>query len=236
MSKKKRNQKVSSKSNKEKAEEEVDLSEYEDSYDGEIEGEPTTKVDKDDIDYDEYELPEDFSLAEKETIEEADLNWFQRRLKSIKEMDNNQRLYWIKILTGCILGIILGLVGAQRGWWLILMLGVYAAITAGGYYLFKLEWNFKEVIFSGFFPYIALFTLFWVLMFTSLYAPTMADWWGILETIITTTTNGTELIYTSTRTTSAAGIPYLSFILVILSTLGLMTFLLRRQQRKENQN
>lgn len=234
MSKKKRNQKGSSKSNKEKPEEEIDLSEYEDNIDGEFEGEDAAKVDESEIDYDEYELPEDFSLPKEAEEEETDLNWFQRKLKSIRELDNNQRLYWIKILTGSIIGIILGLVGAKTGWWLLLMIGVYAAITAGGYFLFKLEWNFKEVIFSGFFPYLALFTLFWVLMFTSLYAPT--DWWSILEIIITTTTNGTELIYTSTRTTSAAGMPYMSFILVILSTLGLMTFLLRRQKRRENQS
>ena len=234
MSKKKRNQKGSSKSNKEKPEEEIDLSEYEDNIDGEFEGEDAAKVDESEIDYDEYELPEDFSLPKEAEEEETDLNWFQRKLKSIRELDNNQRLYWIKILTGSIIGIILGLVGAKTGWWLLLMIGVYAAITAGGYFLFKLEWNFKEVIFSGFFPYLALFTLFWVLMFTSLYAPT--DWWSILEIIITTTTNGTVLIYTSTRTTSAAGMPYMSFILVILSTLGLMTFLLRRQKRRENQS
>jgi hypothetical protein len=234
MSKKKRTQKGSPKSNKEKPEEEIDMSEYEENYNGEFEGEPAAKSDY--VDYDEYELPEDFELPDTVEVEEADLNWFQRRLKSFKEMENSQRLYWIKILSGCIIGIILGLTGAKTGWWLFLMLGVYAAITAGGYFLFKLEWNFKEIIFNGFFPYLALFTLFWVLMFTSLYAPTMADWWGILETIITTTTNGTQIITTSTRTTSAAGIPWMSFVLVILSTLGLMTFILRRQKRRENQN
>ncbi|NHK31102.1 MAG: hypothetical protein FK730_07100 [Asgard group archaeon] len=234
MSKKKRTQKGSPKSNKEKPEEESDMSEYEESFDGDIEGEPAAKVDE--VDYDEYELPEDFELPDIEEVEESELKWFQRRIKSFREMDNNQRLYWIKILTGSIIGIILGIAGAKTGWWLLLMIGVYAAITAGGYFLFKLDWNFKEIIFNGFFPYLALFTLFWVLMFTSLYAPTMADWWNILETIITTTTNGTEIIYTSTRTTSAAGIPYVSFILVVLSTLGLMTFLLRRQKRRENQN
>ena len=68
MSKKKRTQKGSPKSNKEKPEEEIDMSEYEDSYDGEYEGEPTDKVDEDEIDYDEYELPEDFELPDREVL------------------------------------------------------------------------------------------------------------------------------------------------------------------------
>jgi len=233
MSKKKPKQKGSSKSKKEasKKEKKVDLSEYEDSFDGDTE-EKTPKED-DDIDYDQYELPEDFVRDEKEEIPEEDMNWFQRRRKALDDMAPDQRLYWIKILSGCIAGIILGFAGAQTGWWLILMIGLYAAITAGGFFLFKLEWSIKGILLSGFFPYLALFTMFWTLMFTSIYAPSMAEWFPKLITTFTFTTNGTEIITTHTNTTSAAGVPWLAFVLIIVSTLGLMQFLLRRQSRRE---
>lgn len=232
MSKKKPKQKDSSKSKKEKPkkEEELDQSEYEDSFDGE-----SIEETGDEIDYEEYELPEDFTPGDKEEVEEEDLNWFQKRRKDFQTMDNYQRLYWIKILAGTIAGLVLGFANAQTGWWLLLMIGLYAGVTAGGYYLFKLEWNFKEIIFSGFFPYLALFMLTWTLMFTSLYAPSISDWWQMLETIVTETINGTETIYTSTRTTSAADIPYITFVLIIVSTLGLLQFLLRKQNRREKQ-
>lgn len=233
MSKKKPKQKGSSKSKKEasKKEEKVDLSEYEDSFDGDVEGESPKKADA--IDYDEYELPEDFVPETKEEIPEEDMNWFQRRRKALDDMENDQRLYWIKILTGCIAGIILGFAGAQTGWWLFLMIGLYAAVTAGGYFLFKLEWSFKGILFSGFFPYLALFTLFWTLMFTSIYAPSMTDWWPILISTYTFTENGTTIITTHTNTTSAAPIPWYAFAVIIVSALGLLQFLLRRQKRNE---
>ncbi|MCK5046405.1 MAG: Rab5-interacting family protein [Candidatus Heimdallarchaeota archaeon] len=233
MSKKKPKQKGSSKSKKEvpKKEKKVELSEYEDSYDGDTEDIPPKE--EDDIDYDQYELPEDFVRDEKEEIPEEDMNWFQRRRKALDDMANDQRLYWIKILSGCITGIILGFAGAQTGWWLLLMIGLYAAITAGGFFLFKLEWSIKGILLSGFFPYLALFTLFWTLMFTSTYAPSMTEWWPILISTITIETNGTQIITTSTNTTSAAGVPWLAFVIIIVSTLGLMQFLLRRQSRRE---
>ncbi len=234
MSNKKPKQKDSSKSKKEKPkkEEELNLSEYEDSFDDEHEGEPIEET-GDEIDYEEYELPEDFIPEDKDEADEEVLNWFQKRRKDFQTMDNYQRLYWIKILAGTITGLVLGFANAQTGWWLFLMIVLYAGVTAGGFYLFKLEWNFKEIIFSGFFPYLALFVLTWTLMLTSLYAPPISDWWVILETIVTETINGTETIYTSTRTTSAADIPYLAFVLIIVSTLGLLQFLLRKQNRRE---
>jgi len=233
MSKKKPKQKGSSKSKKEvtKKAKEEDLSEYEESYDGDFEGEPPKEAEV--LDYDEYELPEDFVPPEKKEMAEEDMNWFQRRRKALDDMDNDQRLYWIKILSGCIAGIALGFAGAQTGWWLFLLIGLYAAVTAGGYFLFKLEWSFKGVIFSGFFPYLALFTLFWTLMFTSIYAPSITDWWPILISTYTITTNGTEIITTYTNTTSAAGVPWLAFVIIIVSSLGLLQFLLRRQNRRE---
>ncbi|NHJ87020.1 MAG: hypothetical protein FK734_16275 [Asgard group archaeon] len=223
MPKKKQSDKVSSSSKND----DVDLSDYEEEFDGE----PVEKTDE--VNLDEYELPEDFEIEEEEEEDLSGLNWIQRQKRKLQDLDNNQRLYWIKILSGCILGIILGFANAQTGWWLFLMIGLYAAITAGGYFLFKLEWNFKEVIFSGFFPYLALFMLTWTLMFTSIYAPNMSDWWPILETIVTQVTNNETIIFTSTRTTSAAGFPYLTFIIIITSTLGLLQFFLRRQKRRE---
>jgi hypothetical protein len=92
MSKKKPTKKGSSKSKKEtpKKAEKVDLSEYEDSFNGEVEGEK--------IDYEEYELPEDFVPEEKDEIPEEDMNWFQRRKKALDDMENDQRLYWILVL------------------------------------------------------------------------------------------------------------------------------------------
>ncbi|HUT80459.1 MAG TPA: EMC6 family protein [Candidatus Bathyarchaeia archaeon] len=226
MSKKNPKQKVSSSSsNKEK----IDLEKYEDSFDGE--GEPPQKTE---VEYENYELPEDFVPPKKEgDVDEKDLGWFKRKLKDIEEMENTQRLYWIKILTASVAGVLLGLFGAQKGWWLLLMIGLYAAVTLGGFYLFKLDWSFKEIIFSGLFPFIALFALFWVLMFSSLYAPSMTEWFNMLKIVITNTVNGTEFIYTSTRTTQAAGFPFISIIITILSTFGLLQFLLRRQNRKE---
>ena len=217
MSKKKPKQKGSSKSKKEvtKKKEEVDLSEYEDSYEGDLEDKPPKEAD--DIDYDQYELPEDFVPEEKEEMAEEDMNWFQRRRKALDDMENDQRVY----------------AGAQTGWWLILMIGLYAAITAGGFFLFKLEWSIKGILLSGFFPYLALFTMFWTLMFTSIYAPSMTDWWPVLISTFTITTDGTEIITTHTNTTSAAGVPWLAFVIIIVSTLGLMQFLLRRQSRRE---
>ncbi len=230
MSKKNPKQKVSSSSsNKEKTKktEKIDLDEYEDSFDGE--GETPQSIEEE---YEDYELPEDFIPPKKDDVEEKELGWFKRKLKSLEEMENTQRLYWIKILVASIAGVLLGLFGAQKGWWLLLMIGLYAAVTLGGFYLFKLEWNFKEIIFSGLFPFIGLFTLFWVLIFSSLYAPTMAEWFDALKVVITTTINGTEYVSTTTRTTSAAGFPFITIILTILSTLGLMQFLIRRQKRR----
>ena len=179
MSKKSKKQKGSSSSKKETPEEEVDMSEYED----------TEPVDK--VDYDEYELPEDFETPEEKEAKaaEEELNWFQRRKKAFVDMDNYQRLYWIKILTGMVAGMIIGVAGAQTAWWLFLMIGLYAIVAGGGFLLFKLEWNWKEVLFSGFFPFIALFALFWTLMFTSLYAPSMEAWLDLLN--VTTTINQT---------------------------------------------
>ena len=233
MSKKKPTKKGSSKSKKEtpKEEEKIDLSEYEDSFDGDFEGEIPKKTEE--LDYEDYELPEDFVPPAKKEMAEEDMNWFQRRRKALEDMEADQRLYWIKILSGSIAGIILGFAGAQTGWWLFLMIGLYAAITAGGYFLFKLEWSFKGIIFSGFFPYIALFTLFWVLMFTSLYAPPMSIWFPILVQTITYTTNNTVIITTYTNTTTAAAVPWLAFVIIIVSALGLLQFLLRRQSRRE---
>ena len=220
MSKKTKKQKVSSSSKKQQAEEEVDLSEYEDS-------EPAEK-----IDYDEYELPEDFETPEEKVAREEDekLNWFQKRKKDLVEMDNYQRLYWIKILSGVIAGMILGVTGAQTAWWLFLLIGLYAAIAGGGFLLFKLEWNWKEVLFSGFFPYIALFAMFWTLMFTSLYAPSMEEWINLL--IVTTTINETTTTYVSTftNTTSAAGFPIAEIALIVVMCLGLLQHLLRRRK------
>ena len=187
------------------------------------------------IDYEEYELPEDFKPPEKDEIPESEKNWFQRQMTKLRDMENTQRLYWIKILSGCIIGVILGLFGAKTGWWLFLMIGVYAGIAAGGFFLFKLEWNWKEILFNGFFPYLALFTLFWVLMFTSLYGPPMSVWLTVLETTITTVVNGTEVTSVVNRSTSAAGFPYVSILLTIVGTLGLMSFLLRRQKRRERE-
>jgi hypothetical protein len=228
MSKKKPNQKVSSKSKKEKKEE-IDMSEYEDSFDGE------SPEKAEEIDYSEYELPEDFKPPEDDDIPESEKKWFQRQKTKLQEMEDSQRLYWIKILSGCIIGVLLGLFGAQTGWWMFLMLGTYAGITAGGFFLFKLEWNFKEIIFNGFFPFLALFTLFWVLLFTSLYGPPMNVWLGVLENTTTIVVNGTEVTSVINRSTSAAGFPYISILLTIVGTLGLMTFLLRRQKRRERE-
>ncbi|MHA1212725.1 MAG: hypothetical protein ACTSSH_09715 [Candidatus Heimdallarchaeota archaeon] len=71
-------------------------------------------------------------------------------------------------------------------------------------------------------------------MFSSIYAPTMVEWFnGAVKTVITANINGTEIIYTSTRTTSAAGFPFISIIIAVLSTFGLLQFFLRRQKRKE---
>ncbi|MBN1331101.1 MAG: Rab5-interacting family protein [Candidatus Heimdallarchaeota archaeon] len=230
MSKKNPKQKVSSSSSnkeKNKKDEKINLEEYEDSFNGKGELPQTTEEE-----YEDYDLPEDFVPPKKDEIADKEMSWFKRKLKGIEEMENTQRLYWIKILTASIAGVLLGLFGAQKGWWLLLMLGLYAAVTTGGFYLFKLNWNFKEIIFSGLFPFLALFTLFWVLIFSSLYAPTMAEWFSMLKVVITTTVNGTEFIYTSTRTTQAAGFPFISIIITILSTFGLLQFLVRRQNRK----
>ena len=223
MSKKTKKEKVSSSSKKEK--QEIDLSEYEEDFDGEYEAKTSDKVD-----YDEYELPEDF-VAPEEAEAEEDLNWFQRRRRQFEEMDNYQRLYWIKILSGVIAGMILGLTGAQTGWWLFLLVGLYAVITAGGFFLFKLEWNWKEILFSGFFPYVALFWMFWTLMFTSLYAPSFSEWFNLL--IITSTVNETTTTYltTITQTTSAAGFPILTIVFTVVAALGLIQFLLRRRSK-----
>ena len=222
MSKKTKKEKVSSSSKKEK--EEIDMSEYEEDFDGEYEAETTEKVD-----YDEYELPDDF-VAPEDRESDEDLNWFQRRRKQFEEMDNYQRLYWIKILSGVVAGMIIGLAGAQTGWWLFLLVGLYAVITAGGFFLFKLEWNWKEILFSGFFPYVALFWMFWTLMFTSLYAPPFSEWFNLL--IITSTVNETTTTYltTFTQTTSAAGFPLLTIIFTVVAALGLIQFLLRRRR------
>lgn len=216
MNKKSKKEKGSSKSNKETSEEEIDMSEYEDA-------EPTDKVD-----YDEYELPEDF-VSPEDQIDE-DLSWFQRRKKTFIDMDNFQRLYWIKILAGVVTGMILGFTGAQTIWWLILLVGLYAIIAGGGFLLFKLEWNWKELLFSGFFPYLALFALFWTLMFTALYAPSMADWMQMLQ--VTTTINATTTTYVSTfiNTTTAAGFPILEIALITVICLGLLQHLLRRRR------
>lgn len=229
MSKKTKKDKVSSSSKsaiKKEEKEDIDMSEYEEDFDGEFEEDQS---ETDTLDYDDYELPEDFIPPDKEG-EEEDLNWLQRRRKQLEDMDNYQRLYWIKVLSGIIAGMIIGLAGATTGWWLFLMLGLYAAITTGGFFLFKLEWNWKEILFSGFFPFVALFWMFWTLMFTSLYAPSFADWFNLL--IITTTMNETTTTYvtTITQTTTAAGFPILTIVFTIVATLGLLQFLLRRRR------
>lgn len=227
MTKKDENQKDSPKS------EEKDLSEYEESYDGDWEEEEKGE----EINYDEYELPEGFVPPEKREEEEESKTptWIQKILNVFYEMTNVDRLYWSKILIGIIAGVIMGLAGAKTGWWLFLVVGLYAAITAGGYFLFDLkgEIDWKKAIFSGFFPYIALITLFWVLMFTTLYAPSMTDWQDLL--IETITVNETDTTYTTviTNTTSAAGIPFIPIILTILGTLGLLEILLRKQRKKK---
>ncbi|MHA1483197.1 MAG: hypothetical protein ACTSQA_07165 [Candidatus Heimdallarchaeaceae archaeon] len=218
MNKKSKKEKGSSKSNKEMPfEEEVDLSEYEDA---ELE---------DKVDYDEYELPENFVSPEDQHDE--DLSWYQRRRKAFTDMDNYQRLYWIKILSGVITGMILGVVGAQTGWWLILLIGLYAILAGGGLLLFKLEWNWKEILFSGFFPYLALFMLFWTLMFTSLHGPSMLEWAQML--VVTTTINQTTTTFVSTftNTTTAAGFPILEIVLITSICLGLLQHLLRRRSK-----
>ena len=223
MSKKSSKQKGSSSSKKKKTEEEIDMSEYEEEY----ETEPSDKVD-----YDEYELPEDFEVPDDDDDgpqDDDDLNWFQKRKKSLVEMENTQRLYWIKVLSGVITGLILGLAGAQTGWWLFLMIGVYAVVTAGGFFLFRLEWNWKEILISGFFPFIALFWMFWTLMFTSLYAP--ENWIDALITTITHSDNTTTWTSTITDTTTAAGFPILSIIFTVIATLAAIQFLLRRQKK-----
>ncbi len=215
MNKKSKKEKGSSKSNKEteSTEEEIDMSEYEET---------------DKVDYDEYELPEDF-VSPEDQIDE-DLSWFQRRKKAFIDMENFQRLYWIKILSGVIAGMLLGVFGAQTGWWLILLIGLYAIIAGGGFLVFKLEWNWKELLFSGFFPYLALFTLFWTLMFTSIHGPEMKDWVNMLN--ITTTINETTTTYVSTfiNTTTAAGFPILGIALIAVVCLGLLQHLLRRRR------
>ncbi|MHA1156110.1 MAG: EMC6 family protein [Candidatus Heimdallarchaeota archaeon] len=217
MNKKSKKEKGSSKSVKEIPEEEIDLSEYEDAES------------EDKVDYDEYELPEDFISPEDQSDE--DLSWFQRRKNAFTDMDNYQRLYWIKILSGVITGMILGVVGAQTAWWLILLVGLYAILAGGGLLLFKLDWNWKEILFSGFFPYLALFTLFWTLMFTSLHGPSMFDWTQML--VVTTTINQTTTTFVSifTNTTTAAGFPILEIVLIATISLGLLQHLLRRRSK-----
>jgi len=230
MSKKNTKNKRSSSSKKE-TEEVTDMSEYEEEFNGKIEEEETESGDK--VDYEEYELPDDFVPPDSdEEIDDSELNYFQRRKKAFVDMDNYQRLYWIKILMGCILGLVLGLAGADTAWWLLLMLGVYAALAGGGMLLFKLEWNWKEILFSGFFPFLALFALFWTLIYTSIFAPSIAEWINMLIVTQTIVTNNQTLITTYTNTTSAAGIPFLPYIVIIVATLGFMQFMLRRVKRR----
>ncbi|MFW9923824.1 MAG: EMC6 family protein [Candidatus Thorarchaeota archaeon] len=229
MSKKNLKEKGSSNSKKETSskKEEVDLNEYEDSYDGEFE----EKTSEEEVDYEEYELPDDFVKPEDAEKADEKLSWIQKRKKDFIEMDNYQRLYWIKVLSGTIAGIILGLVGAQTAWWLFLMVGLYGAITAGGFFLFKLKWNWKEILFSGFFPFVALFWMFWTLMFTSLYAPSMEIWQQLLVITETITTNNSTYVTTYTNTTTAAGFPFLTMIFIVVATLGVIQFLLRKYKR-----
>lgn len=226
MNKKTRKEKSSSNSQKKIEREDEDMNEYEDSYDGE-----EIKEDKKE-EYDEYELPNDFIISkEEEEKQKEELNWFNRRKKAFITMDNNQRLYWIKILSGVILGLILGLAGAQTGWWLFLMLGIYGAIAGGGMYFFKLKWHWKEILFSGFFPYVALFWMFWTLMFTSLYAPPRWIWETLLITTQTVITNTTTYTTTYTMTTSPAGFPILAILFTVVATLALMQLLLRKYRK-----
>ncbi|MHA1212724.1 MAG: hypothetical protein ACTSSH_09710 [Candidatus Heimdallarchaeota archaeon] len=133
MSKKKPKQKGSSSSKKTgpKTKDKVDLSDYEDSFDGEVEGDPAEII-KDE--YDEYELPEDFVHPDKGEVDEKDQKWFKKRYKALVDMEDSQRLYWIKILSGSIVGIILGIAGASNGWWLLLMVGLYGVVTLAGFY------------------------------------------------------------------------------------------------------
>jgi hypothetical protein len=231
MSKKNKTNKRSSSSKKEIVKEEEDLSEYEEEYDGEA----VEEEEKDDIDYNEYELPDDFVPPEDDDVgDDADLNFWQKRKKSFVEMDDYQRLYWIKILMGCILGLVLGFSGASTGWWLILMIGVYGALAGGGMLFFKLKWNWKEILFSGFFPFLALFALFWTLVYTSIYAPSIAEWFQMLITTQTIVTNNQTIVNTITNTTTAAGIPYLAFIMIIVVSLGFLQFMLRRVKRRNH--
>ncbi|MEA2070483.1 MAG: EMC6 family protein [Asgard group archaeon] len=230
MTKKNKKQKPSPQSNNKKSEER-DLSEYEDiSEDDKESGE------KQEIDYDEYELPEDFVPPEEqkklEEGKEPD-NWFQKKWQNFKNMDNLQRFYWIKVLSGVITGTILGLAGAQGGWWLFLLIGQYAIITAGFFFLFNLEFDWKEILLSGFFPYLALFALFWTLMFTALYAPTIEEWTQLLITTSTVNETTTTYITTFTNTTSAGGLPFLEILLTIIGGIGLTSILLKIQKDKE---
>ncbi|MHA1124680.1 MAG: EMC6 family protein [Candidatus Heimdallarchaeota archaeon] len=229
MSKKKPTKKGSSSSKKEKGKE-ANLNEYEEEFNGEVEGE-TEKEDK--VDYDEYELPDDFTHPDSdEEVDDDTLNYWQRRKKTFVDMDDYQRLYWIKILTGCILGLVLGLSGASTAWWLFLMLATYGVLAGGGMVLFKLKWHWKEILFSGFFPFLALFALFWTLIYTSIYAPSIAEWINMLVVTQTIVTNNQTLVTTYTNTTTAAGIPYLTFILIIVASLGFLQFMIRRVKRK----
>lgn len=231
MSKKNTKNKRSSSSKKE-TEEEVDLSEYEEELDEEIVEETEEGGD---VDYDEYELPDDFIPPESdEEVDDDDLNFWQKRKKQFVEMDDYQRLYWIKILMGCVLGLVLGLAGANTGWWLILMVAAYGALAGGGMLLFKLKWHWKEILFSGFFPFLALFALFWTLIYTSIYAPTIAEWFTMLITTQTIVINNQTIVNTITNTTTAAGIPYLAFILIIVASLGFLQFMLRRVKRRNH--
>jgi len=228
MSKKKPTKKGSSSSKKETAEE-TDLSEYEQESDEET----VEKTEEEDVDYDEYELPEDFvPPEEEEEVDEDKLNFWQKRKKVFVEMDDYQRLYWIKILTGCVLGLVLGLAGASTGWWMLLMIGVYGALAGGGMLLFKLKWHWKEILFSGFFPFLALFALFWTLIYTSMYAPSIAVWFEMLIVTQTIVTNNQTLVNTFTNTTAAAGNPFLAFILIIVASLGFLQFMVRRIKRR----
>jgi hypothetical protein len=246
MNKKRKKQKGSSRSQKDtaKKEEEIDLSEYEvpdedDAMEEAFEDSESDETkDDDEINLDEYEVPDGFIIEDKKEEEKdpSEMNWFQRKANDIKEMDSYQRLYWIKILIAVIGGTLLGLLGAKTGWWLIMVIGLYAGLTAVGYYLFKLDWNFKEVVFSGFFPYIALFWLFWTLMFTSLYFPESQNWLQLLETVQTVNQTTTTYITTITNTTSAAAFPFVELLLTVILTIGALDFFLRRKRSKNKKN
>jgi hypothetical protein len=227
MTRKDKKDKVSPESNKNNSDEYEEIDESSEEKEGEI-------------DYDEYEIPEDFELPseEEEDEEKEGEKWYKKIITHFKEMENKRRLYWIKVLGGAVTGMILGFTGATTGWWLFLMLGLYAAIAFGGMFLFKIKFDWKEILFSGLFPYLALFVLFWTLLFTSFYAPEMSEWEDMLITTITTTEVFNSTItsistFVTTNTTSAAGMPIVYIILTFLGTITGINLLLKKYKKNK---